>query len=385
MRWNMNAFSGSPALVTLEQGDPQQSPFRRVVIRTCFGELRCLVPSNLSPEECITGLVEEYRELFPQNHIVWSIIDPQSKMHRFYASDMTLEAAIIEYDNKQRAAHCDFAVGVVMTQPGDMALASDDDIYARTDTNPDFEEFLDLLGKRTLLHGYRGYTGGLDIKTGLTGTEFVRTSYRSDMQKYRIAFHVSTLLAQTPSYHQHHHPPSPSATSATASSVAMAAAAGASSLVSMSYSSTASIGSAGAAALERNGTVSVAARQHLNADRVMVVFHQDTDPFDPRVFGSQDIHCWILVKKVGEEMIEDRVFPLYSIAYISKGDTPPCYPLILEEVYIGDHEFHELLIAKIINAQNTLLNFAPAFATRRARTRATSLSDLIDKFDPSHA
>jgi hypothetical protein len=78
-----------------------------------------------------------------------------------------------------------------------------------TDASPEFEKFLALMGEKITLKGFKGYTGGLDIKgarfalsvcalrvltwrhaADTTGVESVYTEFRNQ----RIMYHVSTLL-----------------------------------------------------------------------------------------------------------------------------------------------------------------------------------------------
>lgn len=57
----------------------------------------------------------------------------------------------------------------------------------------DWEMFLRLLGNRIKLQGWEKFAGGLDVKTGTTGTDSVYTEWRDN----QIMFHVSTLLPYT--------------------------------------------------------------------------------------------------------------------------------------------------------------------------------------------
>lgn len=53
-----------------------------------------------------------------------------------------------------------------------------------------FEQFLNLLGERVRLKGWKGYRAELDVENDSTGTHSVSTAYRG----HDIMFHVSTLL-----------------------------------------------------------------------------------------------------------------------------------------------------------------------------------------------
>ena len=57
-------------------------------------------------------------------------------------------------------------------------------------SSDDFEEFLNFLGTRIQLKGWKQYRAGLDVKSGTTGIHSVYTKF----SKYEIMFHVSTLL-----------------------------------------------------------------------------------------------------------------------------------------------------------------------------------------------
>jgi RAP1 GTPase activating protein 1 len=57
-------------------------------------------------------------------------------------------------------------------------------------TSPAFKNFLNFLGERIELKGWKGYRAGLDINDNQTGSH----SYYTKWQGYEIMFHVSPLL-----------------------------------------------------------------------------------------------------------------------------------------------------------------------------------------------
>ncbi|ELR22478.1 GTPase-activating Rap/Ran-GAP domain family protein 3, putative, partial [Acanthamoeba castellanii str. Neff] len=61
-------------------------------------------------------------------------------------------------------------------------------------SNKCYERFLNFLGERITLKGWKNYTGGLDVKNESTGDESVYKEFREQ----RIMFHVSTLLPYYP-------------------------------------------------------------------------------------------------------------------------------------------------------------------------------------------
>eukprot|EP01104_Vermistella_antarctica_P016551 TRINITY_DN564_c0_g2_i1.p1 TRINITY_DN564_c0_g2~~TRINITY_DN564_c0_g2_i1.p1 ORF type:complete len:780 (+),score=266.96 TRINITY_DN564_c0_g2_i1:358-2697(+) len=77
---------------------------------------------------------------------------------------------------------------------------TEDEMFTNSteDTSPDFETFLDGLGERIELQGWKNFRGGLDVKTNMTGTHSVFAKYNS----FEIMFHVSTLLPHNPNDEQ---------------------------------------------------------------------------------------------------------------------------------------------------------------------------------------
>jgi hypothetical protein len=55
---------------------------------------------------------------------------------------------------------------------------------------PAFQEFLDFLGDKIELQGWKGFSGGLDTKSGTTGQYSLHRAYLDN----EVMFHVSTFL-----------------------------------------------------------------------------------------------------------------------------------------------------------------------------------------------
>lgn len=64
------------------------------------------------------------------------------------------------------------------------------DFYTNTKHSADFEEFLNFLGDRIELQGWKEFRAGLDVRTNTTGTHSVFTKF----MELSIMFHVSTFL-----------------------------------------------------------------------------------------------------------------------------------------------------------------------------------------------
>jgi RAP1 GTPase activating protein 1 len=70
----------------------------------------------------------------------------------------------------------------------------EEEFYGNTTHSADFEEFLNFLGDRVELTGWKGFRAGLDVRTGTTGSHSVFTKF----QDLSIMFHVSTFLPYNP-------------------------------------------------------------------------------------------------------------------------------------------------------------------------------------------
>ncbi len=76
---------------------------------------------------------------------------------------------------------------------------SEEDLFGNVDHPPALDEFLDMLGDKVELKGFRGYRGGLDVLNNQTGDYSVYTEFKDR----EIMFHVCTLLPFDASDSQH--------------------------------------------------------------------------------------------------------------------------------------------------------------------------------------
>ena len=73
--------------------------------------------------------------------------------------------------------------------------------------NEDWEEFLDFLGEKIQLKGWKKYRAGLDVEADTTGQYSIHTVFNNSegiffnsylqsffFKKWKVMFHVSTLL-----------------------------------------------------------------------------------------------------------------------------------------------------------------------------------------------
>ena len=81
----------------------------------------------------------------------------------------------------------EFKVGLIYINKNQ---TKEEQFFTNTHHSKDFEDFLSCIGDRIKLKGFKGYNGGLDTENNLTGESSIYKEY----QKYKIMFHVSTLL-----------------------------------------------------------------------------------------------------------------------------------------------------------------------------------------------
>ena len=67
-------------------------------------------------------------------------------------------------------------------------------IFANGHEPGPFDEFLNVLGSRVKLHGFKRFLGGLDSERDMTGEESVFTEFEG----LEMMMHVATLMPFTP-------------------------------------------------------------------------------------------------------------------------------------------------------------------------------------------
>lgn len=315
----------APVIISAEIEPPATLlSHRRVVIRSRYGERRTLVPAARGPP---TGrgffkYLEQSNPDLLTKGTTWLARPPTVEAQRASSPrsfERSLADMLCEYDARQRRMLTKLKVGVVNTLPGDMTSRSDRSIYDHQTISPDFHEFLEFLGQRVQLRGYTGFSGGLDTTSDLTGTHSVMATFAAASEIIEIMFHVSALLP-----HREH------------------------------------------------DDQQLAKKRHVGNDIVVVVFHEDTEPFDPSVFRSKMNQVFLVVKKVG---MRDHL-PRYQLAYFCKEQAPslPLLPNIPD--FVADENFRRFLLAKLINAEATTQHTSPIFTKRNSRARASALLEL---------
>jgi len=211
-----------------------------------------------------------------------------------------------------------YRMGVVYCKSGQK---DETDMFSNENASDDFYEFMDWLGEKVKLKGFKGYNGGLDVHDNTTGTH----SYCSSIHGFEVMFHVSTLLPFSPANRQQ---------------------------------------------LER--------KRHIGNDVVVLVFQDgQTGGFNPKTITSKFNHVYAVIQKV-QGVGETR----YKFALVSKEGVKPHGPVIpSKEYWKKDDEFRNFLLTKLINSERAAY-FAPGFA--QTRTRRLWLKDIIENYDTTN-
>ena len=119
-------------------------------------------------------------------------------------------------------------------------------------------------------------------------------------------------------------------------------------------------------------------KAHIGNDIVVIIFSEDPQPFDPRVFISQFNHVFIVISKVGAD--PDGT-PHYKLAVASKDTVPAFGPIIPpNHVFKGNDEFKGFLLTKLINAERSVYFFEESFRRRTTRVNSGLLLHWGTKF-----
>ena len=217
--------------------------------------------------------------------------------------------------------HEKYKFGVLYCKKGDVATLIDDTMYSNEHGSADFDEFCSWLGEKVRLKGYTGFRAGLDVKGDTTGEYSIAAKLAVDNVNIEIMFHVSTLLPYSNANPQQ---------------------------------------------LDR--------KRHLGNDVVVVIYTEDDTPFDPTIMYSHFNYIFVIVKKV---KVVNSV-PYYSLAIISKGDSPPTFPLIpVNPCFAADDTFRSFFLTKLVNSERSTITGAKEFVARARRTRHQLLNQLI--------
>jgi len=298
--------SGHVVVSVMDESPYQNGPpfIFPAIIRSEKYDDRVFLDLNKKPKNK-TELIRALKTSFP--HLLSNI--------KFSRNESpALVADLIKYEQDQIIKN--MKVGVLYCAE---SQTTDDEMFNNNTITDKFQEFLDFLGDKVELQGFKGYNGGLDVKTNTTGTHSVYTKFLG----LEMMFHVSSMLPFFPSDPQQ---------------------------------------------VER--------KRHLGNDIVVIVFKEGKTPFEPSVIKSQFNHVFAVVSPAHAEDIpaEERSSTYYQVAICSKRDVPPFGPAIHNtSIFKKDIHFRDFLLTKLLNAERASM-VAPIFSKKMEYARKQLLT-----------
>ncbi|KAI8145180.1 hypothetical protein BJV82DRAFT_605181 [Fennellomyces sp. T-0311] len=221
-----------------------------------------------------------------------------------------LEKDILRFDEMEIPKFYKF--GVLSVRDGQ---ATEEEWFANSSLSEPLERFLNIMGRPVELEGYKGYTAGLDTKSGESGKFSFATSWRD----YEIMFHVAPLMP-----------------------------------------------------CRENDKQQVHRKRYIGNDIVCIVFVEGDEPrFDPDAIRSQFLHIYIVIHP---EVIDGK--DAWRIQVINKSNVSEYSPLLPSPSIIYDEtELRGFLMLKMINAENAALK-CDSFTIPNRKARAGVLKAL---------
>lgn len=213
---------------------------------------------------------------------------------------------------EEQEGSVNFKFGVLYAKEGQ---STDDEVFSNVTSSEEFEKFLELLGQKIELKGWKKYRGGLDVRNDMTGLHSLYTVYEG----HEVMFHVSTLLPFTPDNPQQ---------------------------------------------VER--------KRHIGNDIAIIVF-QDWDGkscASPPAIKSKFVHIYALVSF-------NKMDHSYRLTFFSDKNVPifgpplPCPP-----IFSNHQEFRDFLLVKLMNGEKAAYA-SPTFSNRRQRTLDSLITRLL--------
>ncbi|KNC84875.1 hypothetical protein SARC_02914 [Sphaeroforma arctica JP610] len=191
-------------------------------------------------------------------------------------------------------------------------------MFANEHGSEHYNDFLELIGSKVRLNGFKSFRGGLDVKGDTTGKYSVFTFWNN----LEIMLHVSTLLP-----------------------------------------------------FQADNEQQLFRKAHIGNDIVVLVYVEGDAVFDPAALVAQFPHVFIVVRL-------ERTEPTrrYRVEVAARKGVPeflPQVPMYFEH----DSKLRDFILSKMINGENASYK-APKFRKIRQRTRRLLLNNLFDEFMP---
>lgn len=291
--------------------DGSRFQFRAIIRSTKRGTQRILLPQSAIPHRGEPTPKDVLTRLLPRNstaRLAQARLAPK------------LPIDVLKLDECNANPDGTYKFGVLLCRENQSV---EDELYNNEESCPAFDEFLSLLGDRVKLAGFTGFRGGLDL-SGATGLETVYTAF----DKYKIMFHVSTLLPYIQGHNQQ-----------------------------------------------------VQRKRHIGNDIVVIVFQcPGAKPLDVSSFASKYTHCIIVVQAVNPNTPELS----YIVHTVRKTNVamfaPPLPPQATFGVeLIRGGLFRHFLLTKAINGEHAACQCGH-LRTLGERTRTALINDVVTSY-----
>lgn len=210
----------------------------------------------------------------------------------------------------------------------------ENDMFSNQKKSKEFEEFLNWIGEKIQLKGYKGYKGGLDVVNNTTGIH----SYKTEFEGFDIMFHVSTELP-----------------------------------------------------FDKKNPQQVERKRHIGNDVVVIVFQDGPNGgFKPSTITSKFNHVYAIIQPVKKRKrsssnnrktkrnVQNETTG-YRIAFVSKHGVKCHGPTLPNNKYVWpkNDETRRFLLTKLVNAERAAY-YAPGFG--QVRSRRLWLKEILDKY-----
>lgn len=211
-----------PVLMSIKPESIANQPHLRILLRLRSGTMHEFIPTSCLGDR-------------PTPIKISRLLNDQLQVDAFTPIMCPMASNLIAaYDEHQLVIN--FKFGILYQKYGQTV---EEELFANTETSPDFDEFLSLLGEKIKLKDHKGYRGGLDIQNGHTGDMAIYEVF----EDREIMFHVSTMLPFTNGDSQQ---------------------------------------------LQR--------KRHIGNDIVAIVFQERNTPFSPDMIASHFLHAFIVIQ-----------------------------------------------------------------------------------------
>lgn len=231
-----------------------------------------------------------------------------------------LNTELLSMEEKEVKLGAAYKFGVLYVRPGQ----TEDEIFANNDPNPEFYEWLDMMGTKVELFGWNKYRGGLDVKNKSTGEH----SYYHEIHGVSVMFHVCTMLPS-----------------------------------------------------QENDVQRVERKRHIGNDVVTFVYLEEgCEPYFAPKLTSQFIHVHFVVQKVTGTGGTTGIPASYRVSVVTKyGVEPHSPPLAYPAIFPNSPALRDFLLTKAINAERTAM-LATEFRSKMLRARKDFLKHLFENF-----